>query len=94
MRAIHELDNIQANLFREHVTVMEHFVTGTTVISVVVAHLIARIHLIGSYLDMISITPEAKRLNLDHVRVSLQTRLLDDRYPSNIKLYLLFGLDL
>lgn len=84
LRAIHELDNIQTKLLQEHISATEHFVTGTTIISIVTADLIARMHLLGFYIDMIYTTAELKRLNLNYIILLFDTNLINDIDPDNI----------
>lgn len=68
LRAVEELASVQSKLIQEHINEIEHFVTGTTVPSVVMADLIAGMNLIGSYIDMIHRTAITQRLywNVTH----------------------------
>lgn len=85
LRATQELDNIQSKLLREHIHTTEQYVTGITVVAVVTADLISRMHLIGSYLDMVYNSIVAKRLDIGYLSLLLETNLLQDLDPANVE---------
>lgn len=61
------MDNVQSKLLKEHIRTTETYKTGTTIVAVVTADLIARMRLIGSYLEMIHRSVMAERLDLNYV---------------------------
>lgn len=85
LRATQELDSIQTRLLKEHIHNTEKYVTGTTVLTVVTSDLVSRLHLIGSYLEMIHNSIIAKILDLSYLSLLLESNLLQDLDPANIE---------
>lgn len=85
LRATQELDEIQTKLLKDHIHTTEKYITGTTVLTLVTSDLISRMHLIGSYLEMIHNSIIAKRLDLPYLSLLIGNNFLQDLDASNIE---------